>query len=212
VVDFTVTGDALSLAPDRFRIVFKSSNPVPVTFRNIKAAQQGKEIKVEWKVENEINIRRYDVEKSADGRIFSKVNEVQTIGSSNTYNWIDKQPASGDNFYRIRSIDVNGAAGYSQTVKVNISKTTGNIFTIYPNPVMDGMIALQMKNADAGVYKFKLINTLGQVIDKSAIAHNGGSATQSFNLPKDPGEGIYQLEIISPDNKTTVLKMLVLGK
>lgn len=210
--DFTLTSEPASYISDRFRIVFKSSNPLPVTFTNVKAAQQGKNIAVEWNVENEINISKYDVEKSADGRNFNKVNETPAKGRNSTYNWLDEKVINGDNFYRIKSYGNDGKTQQSKTVKININKGSGGTFTIYPNPVSDGTIGLQMKNADAGVYSIKLINQLGQVVDKSILNHSGGTATQSFKLPGEPGDGVYQLEIISPNNKSTVLKILVLGK
>ena len=210
--DFTITSDVLSAAPDRFRLVFKASGPLPVTFTDVKAAQLAKDIAVEWKVENEINVRSYEVEKSTDGRTFNKMNTTAGNGGNAAYNWLDKSPAAGDNFYRIRSIDNDGTAAYSKIVKINISKAGNNNFKIYPNPVMDGMIGLQMKDAGAGRYSIRLINNLGQVVDKNIMNHSGGSATQSFRLPKEPGDGMYQLEITAPDNKVTVLSMLVLGK
>ena len=71
--DFSVTGDAASAAANRFRIVFKSSAPLPVTFSGIAATEKTNGIAVEWNVENEINIASYDVERSADGRNFTKM-------------------------------------------------------------------------------------------------------------------------------------------
>lgn len=210
LLDFDITTDSASFVADRFRIVFKPALVLPVTFSNVKAYQQGSNIAVDWHVDNESNIISYEVEKSTDGRTFTKVNTTLAKGVTNLYNWIDNKPASGDNFYRIRSIDNSGAALYSRIAKVSIGKIAGG-FKIYPNPVMDGMIGLQMNNIDAGIYTARLINTLGQVVDKNIITHNGGTSSQNFKLPKDPGEGVYQIEITAPGNKKTVLKILVLG-
>ncbi|MFT3678920.1 MAG: hypothetical protein QM791_01530 [Ferruginibacter sp.] len=210
--DFTIGSDAVSAAPDRFRIVFKSISVVPVTFSNIKAAEQGKNIAVEWKVENEVNIVKYDIEKSTDGRTFVKIGQVPAKGGNSVYTWADEDPLSGNNFYRVRAYENNDKVLLSKVVNVDISRVAGSSnFTIYPNPIKDGTIGLKMKNVSAGLYSVKLINQLGQVIEKTSINHSGGNGSQAFRLPQNPGEGVYQLEIISPDNKTTVLKMLVLG-
>jgi hypothetical protein len=209
--DFVLTADqAGSYAPDRFRVVFTAARPLPVNITTVKATQQGKNIAVEWKVENELNVKNYDIEKSADGRNFSKAGQIAARGGSSAYTWTDVNASAGDNFYRIRSNDNDGKSAYSQTVKVTIAGKTGS-FTIFPNPVKDGMIGLQMKDVVAGQYNIRLVNQLGQVVDKRILNHSGGNATQSVQLPQNPGDGVYQLEIISPDNKTTVLKMLVLG-
>ncbi len=68
---FTVDATAASKAADRFRIVFRQAIVVPVSFVSVKAAQSGRNISVEWRVENEVNTVRYEIEKSADGRNFT---------------------------------------------------------------------------------------------------------------------------------------------
>ncbi len=108
VVDFSVINEPGSYAPDRFRLVFKQAAPVPVTFTSIRANKQDRSsIMVEWKVENELNIQHYELERSADGRNFSKVNEQAARGNGSgaalVYNWLDTNPLEGDNFYRVRS-------------------------------------------------------------------------------------------------------------
>ena len=49
-----------------FRIVFAPMIALPVTFTNVKAYGMGKNINVEWKVENEVNIKKYEVERSEE--------------------------------------------------------------------------------------------------------------------------------------------------
>ena len=44
---------------------------LPVTFTMVKAYQQNKKINVEWSVENEMNIKQYEVEKSTNGTEFT---------------------------------------------------------------------------------------------------------------------------------------------
>ena len=58
---------------------------MPVTFSNVKAFELNNNIKVEWKVENETNIRQYEIEKSADGRQFVKVILVMPKGTIIAY-------------------------------------------------------------------------------------------------------------------------------
>jgi len=62
---------------------------------------------VEWTVENEINTAEYEVEKSTDGRFFKKANTTAAASSNrgkNTYTWLDVNPVTGENYYRIRSM------------------------------------------------------------------------------------------------------------
>ena len=76
---------------------------LPVTFTSIKAYQQNKDIAVEWKAENESNMKQYDVEKSVDGNHYTI---ATTVAANNAilsnYNWLDVNPSEGYNYYRIR--------------------------------------------------------------------------------------------------------------
>ncbi len=211
--DFSVTSDAAAAAANRFRIVFKNSAPLPVTFTNITATEKANGIAVEWKVENEINIASYDVERSVDGRNFTKMNSTVATGQSTSgaaaYNWLDTKTIAGDNFYRIRSISRDGKTEYSRIVKVTLEKGKAG-FTVYPNPVADGMIGLQLKNIPTGVYNVRILNSNGQLISKEIIKHTGGNGTQTITSAKQLVSGTYQLEITGEDKNVNVLRLLVL--
>ncbi len=210
--DFSVTGDAASSATDRFIIVFKNTTPLPVNFTSISAVKKNNNIAVEWKVENEININSYEIEKSVDGINFTKMgNKVAngnlTAGAA-TYSWLDVQATAGDNYYRIKSISNRGSFEYSSIVKVAITKP-GAGFTVYPNPVTDGNINLQINNLPAGIYTVRLLNNAGQVMIEKVITHISGNVINSIKPATTLVNGTYLLEINGPENKQTVIKVLV---
>lgn len=207
-VDFSVTSDAASAAFDRFRIVFRGVTVLPVTFSSITAVKNSNGNAVEWKVENEINISSYEVERSTDGVNFVKAGAV-SAGSSTLYNWLDAYPVNGDNFYRIKSIGNRGTVSYSRIVKVSAVKgRTG--YTVYPNPSTDGSFGLQMSNITAGIYTVKITNGNGQLIWKELISHPGGTATNVIHPSSQLGSGNYQLEVTDITGKSTVIKVMVL--
>ncbi len=209
--DFSVTTDPASASPDRFIIVFAASGPLPVTFTTLQAQQQGQFIDVNWKVSNQLNIEKYEVEKSANGTSFSKVKTQAAVGANGsdaTYAWLDLNPVTGDNFYRIRSIGNGGDVKISKVVKVWMGKGLPAI-TVYPNPVTNRNIALQFTDMAAGVYRLRLMNNLGQPLFTKTITHVGGSAAQAVMLDKNIAAGNYQLEIIKPDHTKTSTTLLI---
>lgn len=206
-VDFSVTSDVASSAPDRFRIVFKNLRPLPVTFTSVTALKSNNGNVVEWKVDNEINIASYEIERSTDGINFTKVGAA--AAGSLSYNWFDAYPVNGDNFYRIKSIGSRGAISYSHIVKVSAVKgRTG--YTVYPNPSTDGSFGLQMSNLSAGLYTVKITNGNGQLIWKQSVSHPGGTSTNVIHPSSKLGSGSYQLEIIDITGKSTIVKVMVL--
>jgi hypothetical protein len=212
VVNFTINAVAASAVTNRFKIVFKPATGVlPVTISTVKAYQKNTNIAVEWKVENELNMVKYDVEKSADGAAFTSVNTTNVNGVNNAYNsyrFLDVNSLQGNNFYRIKCYDRSGAISYSPIVKVTMGvKETG--FSIYPNPITGNTINLKMNNQPAGMYQVKLTSNVGQVILVKSIQSIGGNSTEAINTGSKLAAGIYQLEIIGQNENHNTQKVIV---
>jgi hypothetical protein len=212
VVNFSINAAAASAATNRFKIVFKPATGVlPVTISSVKAYAKNTNIAVEWKVENELNMVKYDVEKSTDGAVFAPVNTTNVTGVNNAYNtysFLDVNSVQGNNFYRIKSYDRSGAITYSSIVKVAMGvKESG--FSIYPNPITGNVINLMMNNQPAGMYQVKLTSNVGQLILVKSIQSTGGNSTESINTGSKLAAGIYQLEIIGQNNNHSTQKVIV---
>ncbi len=209
-VDFTVSNDKGSYAPDRFRVVFKQASPkvVPVTFVSVNGVQKNTDIQVDWKVQNETAILQYEVEKSTDGVRFTK---SATVAGTNkglaNYEWMDKGVNAGLYYYRIKTIGKNGEINYTAVVKVVVVFAPPSI-SIYPNPITDGIIHLQLVNQPAGRYGIRLMNPLGQTIVKKQAEHAGGNGTENIKWDYNLAHGIYQLEIVTPNGGVEVIKVM----
>ena len=209
-IDFSVTNVTGSTAADRFMIVFEPLRALPVTFTSVKAYRQGSNIDVEWRVQNERNIKQYNVEKSTDGIQFSAIaTKAPTAnnGGSAVYVTKDVSPVVGYNYYRIGGVDINGKIAYTNVVKVMVDNLKPGI-TIYPNPITDGMIHLQFINMPEGKYKIRLLNKLGQLIVEKQITHAGGNATELIKWDYNLAHGMYQLEVTKPDGSLKDLNVM----
>ena len=200
IVDFNIVNIPGSYAADRFRIVFGQLFTLPVTFTSIKAYRRNSNINIEWKVENEINIRQYETEKSNNGTQFTNLSVTAATGNGGlpaSYQVTDAHPDEGYNYYRIKSVDINGRTEYSNVVKVVMGgKQT---ISIYPNPVSNGTINLRLTNEPGGIYGIRLLNKMGQVIMTKQINHAEGLGTETIQFDKHSAHCIYQLEVAKPD-------------
>ena len=124
------------------------------------------------------------------------------------YSWVDTNPQTGNNYYRIKAFDRTWLTKYSAIVNVSIGKGVHDI-TIYPNPVINSMISLQFTGMDKGLYRLRLMNTVAQVVFTKSIPHSGGSATQLVALGAGFAKGNYYLEVTRPDN-SKMTKTLVI--
>lgn len=190
-----VTDDPDTPAPDDPTITVLNIFPLPVTFNNFRAYQKNSDIELAWKISTEINVYKYEVEKSSNGNTFVKIGDVMATGASGVldYTFLDIHPLSGDNFYRLRVIDRDGQYKFSVIVRVNLANAS--LLTFYPNPVTERQINVQMTKLLKGRYEFVLYNVNGQSVFSKYIDHPGGSASEVIQMPASLASGLYQARI-----------------
>lgn len=201
---FTINNDAASYAVNRFSIVFRQDITVlPVNFLSLKAHRLSKDIVVEWKTENELQVKNYEVEISADGINFTKafsINAKAKNGGAQTYSWMDKYVADGLHYYRIKSIDLQGKYIYSLIVTELIDKGLNkkNI-VVYDNIVKDNQVSLALYNIDKGSYIIKVFSMEGRIVAQCTIEHAGGNSVHNILIKNYFPPGKYEL-ILSDKN------------
>jgi hypothetical protein len=71
---------------------------------------------------------------------------------------------------------------------------------VYPNPVKDQQIHLQLNEVEKGRYTIRLVNLQGQPVVKQIIEHNGSSSPIVIALNKKISAGIYYLEVVNAND------------
>lgn len=168
---------------------------LPVSFANVKAYQQGTGVKVLWTSLSEINVGRYEIQRSSDAANFKTVGTIATTSNAAKqvdYSFLDARPANGSNYYRIKAIDLDGKETYTATVLVIIKGNAALI--IYPNPVKD-VLNIQLPGKAA----LSLINQHGDVVISKTIENSG-----SINVSHLPA-GIYYLRNNITGDRTQVV-------
>ena len=113
---------------------------LPTKFLSFFATKSGDIANLTWTVENEENNAYFEVERSLDGRNFTKVSQVQALHngrSSNTYTTPDANISRlgvKTIYYRIRQVETSGQVVYSEIRQVNLVDKNF-IASLYPNPV-----------------------------------------------------------------------------
>ena len=194
----TVTWNNVSVfSPFTFGSTSTTTNPLPVKFNNLKAVEKNQVIQVEWTVLTEINIHHYEIERSASGQPFVTVGQLAATGNNGdkiTYSWMDLNPATGMNYYRIKAVDLDGKILYSTIIRISLNKTSNGL-SIYPNPVVDKRVNYETGNMAPDNYKLSVIDMTGRAVYYLTFNHQGGAISQSILLPKSLTPGVYQLQI-----------------
>jgi len=141
--------------------------PLPVNLLSFTGKlNSDKTVTLQWKVEAQQDIQEYIVEESSNGSDFSQLGAVPAInGTTHTYSFIDMQVATGNNYYRIKTVDLSGKISYSNVVVINLK--AGIKVNVYPNPVTDNLT----------------IQQFGTIQNKTAILYDGqGKVLQQIRL------------------------------
>ncbi len=170
---------------------FSITATLPVSITSITASKKNASISVDWSVLNEINVKKYEVEKSGDGINYISVGEVAAVKAS-SYNWLDVAPFSGNNYYRIKSVDNDGSAQFSQSVVVKFGTDNNQNIVVVSNPIVNGKVQLLVENTARGTYYISLYNQLGQQVAKKEIAHAGSTTTYTVST-NGFAKGVYQV-------------------
>jgi hypothetical protein len=208
-VSFAVTSNPASSAPNRFLVVFGPASPYPIDVLTISAAARSNGIQVDWMAKTEIDMDRYELERSFSGTGFNRINTTTAVGNSQvalTYNWLDPMPLLGSNYYRIKAINKSGVVKYTDMVKVSFGKANPDI-TVFPNPVTGQNISIQLTDIEKGTYNVSIINKLGQVVYQSQVQHAGGSAIIAVTPVTGLALGLY--EIVFEKDKQRIRKTFI---
>ena len=189
---FNVNADSASYARNRFYVVFKPLSPLPINAIEITAiSQNNKSVLINCKVTNENNVADYELEKSLDGLIFNKIKDFvpsDNNGGIATYQYTDEHPKQGVNYYRIKKISTNGLIKWSEIARAQILSSVPEL-SIFPNPIKNNVINLELNGLPAGTYQSKIINISGQVIARLnfKLLQNESHKTLIVNRMLSPG-------------------------
>jgi hypothetical protein len=95
---------------------------LPITLIDFNVSLQGDNNLITWVTATEINNWKFVVERSSDINSWKVIAEVPGSGNSNinrTYNYLDKSPQNGVNYYRLTQVDYDGKSETFKIVAIN---------------------------------------------------------------------------------------------
>lgn len=127
--------------------------PAPVKLGEFSAERQGYTAALHWVTYSEVNNEGFDIQKSTDGINWQTFNFIKGHGNSSeqqSYTATDRQPAKGQNYYRLIQKDHDGTNSISSTRMVNFSESIYGI-RIYPNPANEFITISDLPNQQATI-------------------------------------------------------------
>ncbi|HKB44726.1 MAG TPA: T9SS type A sorting domain-containing protein [Chitinophagaceae bacterium] len=122
---------------------------LPVTWLSFTATKQSIGIALMWSTATEQNTKDYKIQHSINGINWNDIGIVPAAGNSNAvqqYSFIDQNPTNALNYYRLLQRDLDGNINYSKVVLLNFVGAE-RMLKIYPNPVVNGVMTVSLKQA-----------------------------------------------------------------
>jgi len=181
---------------------------LPIKIISFTAGRTNDYTKLNWAIGNELNVLKYELQRSDDGISFYTIYSQLPFNRNATefYAYDDKKYVSGTAFYRLKIIDLSTQINYSPIVTVS-ANTSGREFYVVTNPV-DMAITLYAGVAIKGSYNYTIVSTSGQVMQAGTLdIKNAG--TYSIYLKPTIAAGAY---ILLVQNETNRLQKMIIKK
>lgn len=169
----SVAGGTTGGRVDHIRIiVFYDFTILPVKLLHFSALRKDNSVAVTWITTDEINMNRYEVERSINARDFINIKSVTSLDKPNEtkYAITDNNPLSGISYYRLKTVEDNGTVKYSKIISLQYS--TGNAVSIYPTVWKSGS-PLNITNPEKEKLTIYFFTTSGQLTCKAVTKSNG---------------------------------------
>lgn len=183
---------------------------LPVELIDFKAVIHQHDIQLVWSTASEEDNLGYSLQRSADGHGWSEIGFVQGQGSAtkqSDYSWMDKNPISGVNYYRLKQMDSDGKYEFSPIVVADM-RSTGTQFDIFPNPSIDGAVSLRATTSTEGWAYLEVMDSNGKKVYNEKIGFPEGTVIYPVSLTAYP-KGVYTARLELPDGQVQFNKIVL---
>ncbi len=200
-------GSAANCIIDGIRIATTWANaPLPVELTSFTALVTKYNVQLNWKTATEMMNHVFEVERSLDKSNWEKVGFVQGNGNSNSpkqYSFEERINGAGNLFYRLKQIDTDGTAEYSEPIEVLVAMPRMvELHQNYPNP-FNPVTNISYSLPERTSVLLRVFDVSGQLVQ--TLVHGfqeAGVHTASFNGEALPS-GMYFLNLQTPSGMET---------
>jgi len=188
--------DALRFIPN--------TSVLPVRFTGFNAKTIDNKVALNWSVAENESGKKFEVEKSVDGRNYHTIALVfATMGKgTEAYEFHDKKPEVKA-WYRIKSIDNANRVIYTNTIAVaNLDENTRTL-SLQQNPV-ESYLVFQYQSPENAVASINIYNASGALMHTQKTNLTKDSNSIAINMDGRISAGLYVLEVRTQHDQKSV--------
>lgn len=171
--------------------------PLPVKLSSFTATYKGADVQLNWVSELEENLSHYVVQKSTDGKEFTDLAVVMTMGGTRgQYNYKDRNVTSsnGTVYYRILMVDQTKESRSTDVRVVRLGKEAQSLtLATYPNPVNDQVRITLPASWQGKRVNLEMYNSNGVLVQNTQFGN--ASQTETMQISK-VARGMYVVKAV----------------
>jgi hypothetical protein len=160
---------------------------------------------ISWVTGEETNMRSIELLYSNNGSQFNVLTTINTKGSNSEYNYENAATVSGDNYYQLKMIGLDGTISLSAVLDIKCGTVSDKI-TVGPNPFSQSFNLSIETNTD-GPASITMYDAIGKTVSQRSLTLQSGFNLVSFDGLYGLSAGMYYLRI-DYGGKTNYLKLI----
>jgi autotransporter-associated beta strand protein len=148
-----------------------SGSSLPIELKTFKAHKSGTTATISWTTASETNNNFFTLERASDGQNWHELYRCDGAGTStfeHIYSYIDTNPLSGINYYRLKQTDVDGMFSYSSIESLRFNSDSISLL-IYPMPAKSDEMNLFLRSFKTGTVVISISDMSGKQMCKGEI-------------------------------------------
>lgn len=179
---------------------FPGGGPLPVTLAGLGVSYKAGIATLNWSSSYESNLKGYEIERSLDGTYFNTIGFTgakNQLGLTQQYQFDNDISGVAQNvvYYRLRMVDIDGKARYSNVVSVRKNTKGGMKMNIVPNPA-NTIAQLKLETVAAGKGSVTITDAAGRRVLQQSVSVAAGSNSILLNNLASLSTGIYTVKVL----------------
>ncbi len=190
--------------------IMSGGSTLPVKLVYFIGEKEANSVKLYWQTATEISSSHFIIERSSDGVHFETIGQVSAAGNSTevlNYEFADSKPYSGNNYYRLRQFDYDGANELFHTIAVNFNNGLAQLQFKASPTLVDENAAFSFNSELGGDYTIALYDEIGNELNKIFISAAKGNNKLNFSF-SEYSSGYYVVQLISSASESQQIKLL----
>lgn len=159
-------------------------------------------VTIQWATSKEEAFDHFEIQRASSEFVFQTIATVAGAGyntnSRENYEATDNLPLSGDNYYRLKAVDLDGSFEYFPVTYISISQS--RTVEVYPNPVVGKKINLALNFTPSETDSIVLMDMAGNKVATGDMT----AFTNELTLDDSVKPGMYILKYTSGSFDKTI--------